>query len=61
MESLLEQQRRYHEERERLVDAMTKEAFLQKKTVFIQFYIILLYDYQYLCVYKWSLWSMVCP
>ncbi|PVD28299.1 hypothetical protein C0Q70_10886 [Pomacea canaliculata] len=32
MESLLEQQRRYHEERERLVDAMTKEAFLQKKT-----------------------------
>ena len=33
MESLLEQQRRYHEERERLIEAMTKESLLQKKTV----------------------------
>ena len=33
METLLEQQRRYHEERERLVDAMTKEMLHQKKTV----------------------------
>ncbi|KAL8599099.1 Splicing factor 3A subunit 3 [Nucella lapillus] len=32
MESLLEQQRRYHEERERLIDAMTKESLLQKKS-----------------------------
>ncbi|KAK7107124.1 splicing factor 3A subunit 3-like [Littorina saxatilis] len=32
MESLLEQQRRYHEERERLTEAMTKESLLQKKT-----------------------------
>ena len=35
MESLLEQQRRYHEERERLTEAMTKETLLQKKTVII--------------------------
>ena len=32
MESLLEQQRRQHEERERLVDALTKENLLAKKT-----------------------------
>ncbi|KAK7503215.1 hypothetical protein BaRGS_00005480 [Batillaria attramentaria] len=32
MESILEQQRRYHEERERLTEAMTKEMLLQKKT-----------------------------
>lgn len=31
METILEQQRRYHEERERLVDAMVKEM-LHKKT-----------------------------
>jgi len=31
MESILEQQRRYHEERERLMDAMVKEM-LHKKT-----------------------------
>ncbi|XP_041354967.1 splicing factor 3A subunit 3-like [Gigantopelta aegis] len=31
MESLLEQQRRYHEERERLMDAMTKEMLHPKK------------------------------
>lgn len=33
MESLLEQQRRYHEERERLMDAMTKEMLHPKKVV----------------------------
>ena len=32
MESLLEQQRRQHEERERLVDSLTKENLLAKKT-----------------------------
>lgn len=33
METLLEQQRRYHEERERLEDAMTQEKLLKKPTV----------------------------
>lgn len=33
METLLEQQRRYHEERERLVDAMVKEMIFKKTTV----------------------------
>ena len=33
METLLEQQRRYHEERERLTDAMVKELLHPKKTV----------------------------
>ncbi|XP_067675220.1 splicing factor 3A subunit 3-like [Haliotis asinina] len=33
MESLLEQQRRYHEERERLMDAMTKEMLHPKKVL----------------------------
>uniref|UniRef100_A0A6M2DNM5 Putative splicing factor 3a subunit 3 n=1 Tax=Xenopsylla cheopis TaxID=163159 RepID=A0A6M2DNM5_XENCH len=33
METLLEQQRRYHEERERLVDAMVKEMLFKKTTV----------------------------
>lgn len=32
METILEQQRRYHEERERLVDGMTKEMLHQNKT-----------------------------
>jgi len=32
METLLEQQRRYHEERERLMDGMSKELLHQKKT-----------------------------
>ncbi|XP_023217564.1 splicing factor 3A subunit 3-like [Centruroides sculpturatus] len=32
METLLEQQRRYHEERERLVDAMVKEMLHRKST-----------------------------
>lgn len=32
METLLEQQRRYHEERERLMDAMTKEMLHPKRT-----------------------------
>ena len=35
METLLEQQRRFHEERERLMDAMTKEMLHPKKTVYI--------------------------
>lgn len=30
MESILEQQRRYHEERERLMDAMVKEMLHKK-------------------------------
>ncbi len=33
METLLEQQRRYHEERERLMDAMSKESLHPTKTV----------------------------
>ena len=33
METILEQQRRYHEERERLVDAMVKEMLHKKITV----------------------------
>ena len=32
-ESVLEQQRRYHEERERLMDTMTKEMLRKKATV----------------------------
>ena len=32
MESLLEQQRRYHEERERLLDALVQERLVEKKT-----------------------------
>lgn len=33
METILEQQRRYHEERERLVDAMVKEKLHKKISV----------------------------
>lgn len=33
METILEQQRRYHEERERLIDAMVKEMLHKKATV----------------------------
>lgn len=33
METILEQQRRYHEERERLVDAMVKEMLHKKASV----------------------------
>ena len=33
METLLEQQRRYHEERERLMDAMVKESLHPAKAV----------------------------
>lgn len=33
MESILEQQRRYHEERERLLDSMVKEMLLKKTSV----------------------------
>ena len=33
METLLEQQRRYHEERERLEDTMVKENMAKKTTV----------------------------
>ena len=32
METLLEQQRRYHEERERLMDALVQERLMEKKT-----------------------------
>lgn len=35
MEPILEQQRRYHEEKERLMDAITKEMLHKKTTVFI--------------------------
>ena len=37
METLLEQQRRYHEERERLMDAMTKESLHSAKPVRLMF------------------------
>lgn len=33
METILEQQRRYHEERERLVDGMVKEMLHKKNAV----------------------------
>ena len=33
METILEQQRRLHEERERLTDAMRKESLCDKSTV----------------------------
>lgn len=33
METILEQQRRYHEEKERLMDAKTKEMLHKKSTV----------------------------
>lgn len=33
METILEQQRRYHEEKERLVDTMVKEMLQKKNTV----------------------------
>lgn len=33
MEGILEQQRRYHEERERLVDSMVKDLVHKKSTV----------------------------
>lgn len=33
METILEQQRRYHEERERLMDAMVKEMLHKKASV----------------------------
>lgn len=36
METILEQQRRYHEERERLVDAMVKEMLHKKNSVSTQ-------------------------
>ena len=32
METLLEQQRRYHEERERIIDSMVKESIFKKGT-----------------------------
>ena len=33
METVIEQQRRYHEERERITDALTEEALLKKQTL----------------------------
>ncbi|KAG8179396.1 hypothetical protein JTE90_011405 [Oedothorax gibbosus] len=36
METLLEQQRRYHEERERLADTMTKEMLYKKSSLAFQ-------------------------
>ncbi len=33
METVIEQQRRYHEERERIVDAMVQEELLKKQTL----------------------------
>lgn len=47
METILEQQRRYHEERERLCDSMVKEMVLKKNSVrfyYIFDYIILFSD-----------------
>ena len=38
MESVIEHQRRFHEERERLIESMTKESLLQKKAVGIIIY-----------------------
>jgi splicing factor 3A subunit 3 len=32
METLLEQQRRYHEEKERIIDSMVKETIFKKST-----------------------------
>lgn len=35
METILEEQRRFNEERERLVDVMTKEILRKKSSVFL--------------------------
>lgn len=40
METILEQQRRYHEERERLMDAMVKEMLHKKSSVSKKIYVI---------------------
>lgn len=39
METILEQQRRYHEEKERLMDAKTKEMLHKKSTVSDSLYV----------------------
>lgn len=39
METILEQQRRYHEEKERLMDAKTKEMLHKKSTVSCSLYV----------------------
>lgn len=39
METILEQQRRYHEEKERLMDAKTKEMLHKKSTVGCSLYV----------------------
>ncbi len=39
METILEQQRRYHEEKERLMDAKTKEMLHKKSTVSRSLYV----------------------
>lgn len=43
METILEQQRRYHEEKERLIDAMVKEMLHKKNSVNSAFLSILLW------------------
>lgn len=44
MESILEQQRRYHEEKERLMDAKTKEVLHKKSTVSVMLPLAFLYS-----------------
>lgn len=53
METILEQQRRYHEERERLVDAMVKEMLHKKISVNIA--IIYLKAIQLISIYCFSI------
>lgn len=48
METILEQQRRYHEERERLVDAMVKEMLHKKTSVCESYFFITLTTYNVL-------------
>lgn len=52
METILEQQRRYHEEKERLMDAKTKEMLHKKSTVSCPLTLALLLIY--------SVWKLTC-
>lgn len=53
METILEQQRRYHEERERLIDTMVKEMLHKKNTVVKRLLFIFIDSIQFfLCFYS---------
>lgn len=52
METILEQQRRYHEEKERLMDAKTKEMLHKKSTVSWSLYVSIANHWRYVNVLK---------